>query len=103
VLGVSVANGTPSECSSRQQACHQPAAVPGPAVLRRGGQLQHLRRRHGPAQPPLGLPVQAEQAGDLAIDLQHPELLGAGPLHVLVDLRPDHQPEHHQPRDRLVL
>ena len=86
-----------------QQAGQQPPPVPGPAVLGRGGQLEDLGRGQRPAQPPLGLAVEPEQAGDLAVGLDHPELPGPGPLHVVVDLGPDHQPEDHEPRHRLVL
>jgi hypothetical protein len=58
-----------------QQAGQQPPAVPGPTVLRRGGQLEDLGRGQRPAQPLLGLAVELEQAGDLVVGLDHPEVL----------------------------
>jgi hypothetical protein len=74
-----------------EQAGQQPRAMPGSAVLRRGGELQDLGRGQGPAEPPLGLAVQPHRADELAPGLQHPELARLGPLHVLVGLGPHHQ------------
>jgi hypothetical protein len=85
---------------------HEPAEQLRPPtlrlVLRRRGELQDLRGRHRPAEPPLRQPRVPQHADDLPVHLEHAELLRRGPRGEVARLRVAER-EHDHRRDLVAL